>query len=219
MWSGARVAALTTGEIPAFHPYDRAMGETQTTRVTGRERVLEAAYELFSRQGLGATGVDTVTAEAGVAKMTLYRNFGSKDELALAFLQRREERWTYGWVGREVTERADTPAEMLLAIFDVFDEWFARDDYEGCPFISFVLELSDRDNPVRQAAVRHLANVRAVLTMLAGEAGIEEPEPFAHQWQMLMKGAIVAAEEGDPEAARRAREMGELLLRHHGIEV
>ena len=194
------------------------MGELQTTRVTGRERVLEAAYELFSRQGLGATGVDTVIAEAGVAKMTLYRNFGSKDELALAFLRRREERWTYGWVAREVADRADTPAEMLLAIFDVFEEWFARDDFEGCAFISFLLELPDRDHPVRQAAIRHLANVRTVLTTLAAEAGIEDPEPFAHQWQMLMKGSIVAAEEGDPGAARRAREMGELLLRHHGID-
>lgn len=195
------------------------MGEIQTTRVTGRERVLEAAYELFSRQGIGTTGVDTVIAEAGVAKMTLYRNFGSKEELALAFLQRREERWTYGWVAREVAERADTPAGMLLAIFDVFGEWFARDDFDGCAFINVMLEMTERDDPVRQAAVRHLANIRTVLAGLAAEAGIEQPESFARQWHVLMKGAIVAAEEGDVDAARRAREMGELLLRHHGVDV
>ena len=194
------------------------MGEMQTTRVTGRERVLEAAYELFSRQGMGATGVDTVIAEAGVAKMTLYRNFGSKDDLAIAFLERREERWTYGWVAREVAERAETPAGMLLAIFDVFGEWFRRDDFEGCAFINFVLEQPDRDNPVRQAAVRHLANIRTVLAGLAAEAGIEQPESFARQWHISMKGSIVAATEGDLDAARRAREMGELLLRHHGVD-
>ena len=195
------------------------MGETKTTRTTGRERVLEAAYDLFSRSGLGATGVDSVIAEAGVAKMTLYRNFRSKDELALAFLQRREERWTYGWVAREVAQRGETPAEMLLAIFDVFGEWFARDDFEGCAFINILLELPDPDSVVRRAAVRHLANIRTVLAGLAAEAGIEQPETFARQWHILMKGSIVAAHEGDPDAARRAREMGELLLRHHGVEV
>jgi AcrR family transcriptional regulator len=196
-----------------------AMGGETKTRATGRERVLEAAYELFSRGGLGATGVDTVIAEAGVAKMTLYRNFGSKDELALAFLERREERWTYGWIAAAVVERASTPAEMLLAIFDVFEEWFAREDFEGCAFINFLLELPDREHPVRQAAVRHLENVRTVLAGLAAQAGIEQPDSFARQWHILLKGSIVAAHEGDVDAARRARQMGELLLRHHGVDV
>jgi AcrR family transcriptional regulator len=181
--------------------------------------VLEAAYDLFSRGSLGATGVDTVIAEAGVAKMTLYRNFGSKEELALAFLELREERWTYGWVAREVAERAETPAGKLLAIFDVFGEWFARDDFEGCAFINILLELHGQEGPVGAAAMRHLANIRTVLAGLAAQAGIEEPESFARQWHILMKGSIVAATEGDPEAARRAQAMGELLLRHHGVDV
>ena len=195
------------------------MGETETVRASGRQRVLEAAYELFSRGGVASTGVDTVIAEAGVAKMTLYRNFGSKEELALAFLDLREQRWTYGWVAAEVAARADAPAQMLLAIFDVFDGWFARDEFEGCAFINTLLELHGRDTPVADACKRHLANIRTVLAGLAAEAGIEEPDSFAHQWQLLMKGSIVAAMEGDREAARRARAMGELLLASHGIEV
>ncbi len=194
-------------------------GETQTVRASGRERVLEAAYELFSRAGLNATGVDTVIAEAGVAKMTLYRNFGSKEELALEFLELREQRWTYGWVAHEVARRADTPAGMLLAIFDVFGEWFARDDFEGCAFINVLLELPDRDNVVRKATVRHLANIRTIVAGLAAEAGIEQPDSFARQWHILMKGSIIAAMEGDRDAHRRAQEMGELLLRAHGVDV
>ena len=181
--------------------------------------MLEAAYDLFSRGGVASTGVDTVIAEAGVAKMTLYRNFGSKEELALAFLELREQRWTYGWVAAEVAERAGTPAEMLLSIFDVFGDWFARDDFEGCSFINVMLELHDQDSPVAEACKRHLANVRTMLAGLAAQAGIEEPDSFAHQWQLLMKGSIVAAMEGDREAARRAKSMGELLLGAHGVEV
>jgi AcrR family transcriptional regulator len=194
------------------------MGENDQShpRVTGRDRVLEAAYELFSRGGVSTTGVDTVIAQAGVAKMTLYRNFRSKDELALAFLERREERWTYGWVKAEATRRADTPAGRLLAIFDVFGEWFEREDFEGCAFINVMLELPDRDSAVRGACVRHLANIRTFVAGLAAEAGVEDPDAFARQWHILMKGSIVSAAEGDALAARRAQEMGELLLRRHG---
>src|SRR6266404_2808220 len=87
-----------------------------------RERIDHAAYELFSRHGIKATGVDTLAAHAGVAKMTLYKHYPSKDALALAFLRRREELWTRSWLQQEVVRRARAPARQLLAIFDVFDE-------------------------------------------------------------------------------------------------
>ena len=183
------------------------------TPASGRERVLEAAYDLFSRSGVTAVGVDAVIAEAGVAKATLYRNFASKDELALAFLERREERWTLGWLMAEVKRRSDDPREQLLSIFDVFGEWFATPDFEGCAFINVMLELDDADSVVRQASVRHLHNIRTFVAELAGAAGIDDADAFARQWHILMKGSIVAAGEGDVQAGKRAREMGELLLR------
>ena len=196
-----------------------AASETHTpaTGRSGRERILDAAYELFSRSGVRAVGVDTVTAEADVAKMTLYRNFASKNDLALAFLALREERWTVGWVQDEVLRRASTPAGQLLAIFEIFAEWFARDDFEGCAFVTSLLEFDDRSDPVRAACVLHLANIRAFLRELAAAAGVDDPENFAAQWHILMKGSIVAAHEGDREAALKARELGELLLERHGI--
>ena len=179
---------------------------------TGRERVLEAAYDLFSREGVRAVGVDTIVREAGVAKMTLYRNFRSKEDLALAFMELREERWTHEWLQSEIERRAATPRDRLLAIFDVFGEWFGDSDYEGCAFVSILLELSDPDDPIRQAAVRHLANIRAIVGELAERAGIEDTDTFARKWHILMKGSIVAAAEGDRDAARSGRELGELLL-------
>src|SRR5829696_7711189 len=91
---------------------------TEGTMGGGRERILETAYELFSRHGTRAVGVDRIVAEAGAAKMTLYRNFASKEELIIAFLDAREERWTRGWLQAEVEARAETPAGRLLAIFD-----------------------------------------------------------------------------------------------------
>jgi AcrR family transcriptional regulator len=184
-----------------------------------RERILETAYELFSRHGTRAVGVDSVIAEAGVAKMTLYRNFRSKDELILEFLRRREELWTRGWLQAEAVRRGATPAERLLAIFDTFGEWFAREDFEGCSFVNVLLAIDDREDTVRRASVEHLATIRQFVAGLAAEAGIEDPDAFARQWHILMKGSIVSAGEGDHQAAVRARELGALLLAHHGVVV
>jgi AcrR family transcriptional regulator len=184
---------------------------------SGRERVLATAYDLFSRHGTRAVGVDRIIEESGVAKMTLYRNFASKDELIIAFLQRREAQWTRGWLQSEVEARADTPGGRLLAIFDTFGEWFAKDGFEGCSFINVMLEVTQPGHPVRDAAVEHLATIRAFLAGLAAEAGVADPDAFARQWHILMKGSIVAAGEGDVDAAARARELGELLLERHGV--
>lgn len=182
-----------------------------------RERILDTAYTLFSRHGIRAVGVDTVVAESGVAKMTLYRHFPSKDDLVLAFMQLREELWTRGWVEAETGRRASTPAERLLAIFDIFDEWFHTKDFEGCSFINVLLEIDDRESVVHVAAARHLANIRAFLRSLAEEAGVRDPETFARQWHTLMKGSIVAAGEGDANAARAAKEVAKLLLAHERV--
>ena len=187
--------------------------------VPGRERILATAYDLFSRHGTRAVGVDRIIAESGVAKMTLYRNFASKDELILAFLARREEQWTRAWLQGEVEARADTGGGRLLAIFDVFDEWFQRDDFEGCSFINVMLEVTELGHPVREAAVAHLAEIRTFLSGLAESAGVPDPDSFARQWHILMKGSIVAAGEVDHEAALRAQEIGGLLLAARGVSV
>jgi len=111
---------------------------------SARERIDRTAYELFSRYGVRAVGVDTISARSGVAKMTLYRHYPSKKDLALAFLRRREELWTRSWLQQEVERLAHTPAARLLAVFDVFDKWFRRSDFEGCSFIKVLLEHGDR---------------------------------------------------------------------------
>ena len=178
-----------------------------------RERTLSTAYRLFSQHGVQAVGVDRIIAEAGIAKATLYKHFGSKQELVLAALQRREDVWSRGWLEQEIMRRAGTPTTRLLAIFDLFDEWFRRDDYESCLFIKALLEEDDRTSPIAQASVAHLTNVHTLIRDLAEEAGIADPDVFANRWQLLMMGAITAASAGDVDAALRARELATLLLR------
>jgi AcrR family transcriptional regulator len=177
-----------------------------------RQRILDAAYDLFSRHGVRAVGVDAIVEQSGVARMTLYRHFGSKDALVLAFLEDREERWTKEWLRSEVERRATDPAQRLLAIFDVFDEWFQRDDFEGCSFINVLLEIDDRASEVHRASADQLARIRSFVARLAVDAGVGDAERLAHKWHILMKGSIVAAGEGDRDAARRAREIAALVL-------
>ncbi len=189
------------------------MGETmERNGRDARERILDTAYELFSRNGIRAVGVDRVIAESGVAKMTLYRHFASKDDLVLEFMRRREARWTKEWLQGEVERRADEPDERLLAIFDVFDDWFRQDDFEGCTFVNVLLEMADGASPLRQASIIHLANIRTFLQGLAADAGVADPDDFARRWHILMKGSIVSAGEGDRDAALRAQSIGRLIL-------
>jgi AcrR family transcriptional regulator len=184
-----------------------------------RERILEAAYELFSRHGVRAVGIDAIIRRSGVARMTLYRHFASKEALVLAFLERREQRWTQDWLQAEVQRRSDDPAQRLLAVFDVFDEWFRREDFEGCSFINVLLEIAEPQSKLHHASAQYLAKIRALVVDLARDAGVADPEGLAHKWHILMKGSIVAAGEGDQLAARRARQIGQLLLEREAIAV
>ena len=157
-------------------------------------------------------GVEEIIATAGVAKMTFYRHFPSKQDLILAFLERREAQWTRAWLEQEVRARASEGRGRLLAIFDVFDEWFDMPDFEGCSFINVLLEHSELRDPVRTASVMHLANIRGLLCEFAEDANFRDPEDLSRKWHILMKGSIVAAGEGDLRAARRAQDIGRALL-------
>jgi AcrR family transcriptional regulator len=191
---------------PSAHRNGNGGGESEA-----RQRILQSSYELFSRRGIRDVGVDEVIETAGVAKATLYRHFHSKDDLVLAFLERREQLWTRDFVEAGAEGRGATPEERLLAIFDIFDEWFRREDFEACSFINVMLEMGT-EHPAGGASVRHLQNIRSIVCRLAEEAGLRDPGSFAHSWHILMKGSIVSAAEGDVEAARRAQSMARLLV-------
>ena len=197
--------------------YPACMGMEETPRtarlaIGARQRILETAYELFSRNGLRAVGIERIIDESAVAKKTLYRHFPSKVDLILAFLEMRGQRWTRDWLLAEIQQLAPTPRGQLLAVFDAFDEWFHRADYETCALINSLLEVRDKADPVHQQAARQLELVRKILQDLAQQAGLGDPEQVSRQIHILMMGSIVAAARGDLDAAQRAREVAELLL-------
>ena len=192
-----------------------ATPDVATPTASARERILAAAYELFSRRGIRAVGTDEVIERAGVARATLYRHFATKNDLVLAVLQRREQLWTHGLIEEQSRQRGDTPEEQLLAIFDVMHDWFhLRDGYEGCSFINVLLELG-ADHPVGQACVAHIDHVRDIVRKRAVAAGLTDVEDFAWSWHILMKGAIILAAVGDQDAALRARKMAGALIGDH----
>ncbi|MBI3434379.1 MAG: TetR/AcrR family transcriptional regulator [Proteobacteria bacterium] len=176
-----------------------------------RERLIDAAYDLFSTQGVNQVGIDAILSKSGCAKASLYDNFGSKVDLAMAFLDRREALWTRAWLESAIRRRATDPKDRLLAIFDVFDGWFRKKSFEGCSFINVLLE-SKSDSAVHHAAAIQLAKIRAILCALARDANLREPEKFAQAWHMVMKGSIVSACEGNRNAAREAKAAARLIL-------
>ncbi|NKX51512.1 TetR/AcrR family transcriptional regulator [Arthrobacter deserti] len=183
-------------------------------RADPHTRILVTAYELFSHRGIRDVGVDELIRESGVAKATFSRHFASKDDLALAFLQRRDELWMMGSVVPEAKSRARNPEEQLLAIFDVYNDWFQHDDFEACSFVKVLLEMG-AEHPLGKASLGYLAKIRQQVRVLAEEARLRDPAAFSRSWHILMKGCIISAAEGDLLAARRARKMAAWLIADH----
>lgn len=176
-----------------------------------RQRIIDAAYEVFSREGVRTPTDEEITTAAGVSVAILREHFPGREDLALVFLNEREMRWTRGMVEKQARDRGKNPDERLLAIFDVFDDWFHRDGFDACTFIKVLVEVGPQD-PLGQASIRHLEVIREVVAALATEAGIGDPEAFAKAWHILMKGSIISATEGDKEAAKRAKPMAAQLI-------
>ena len=205
--SDAKAPDATPNELPGAEARVGAESMMGAEPVAGgagaagiRERIVNAAYELISR--------------SGVAKATFYRHFASKDQVVLAFLEQRDRVWTVNAIVGEARRRADTPEEQLLAIFDVFADWFRRTDFEACSFINVLLEMGSA-HPLGRASIDYLAKIRGHVKQLADEAGLERTEDFSRSWHILMKGSIISAAEGDVEAARRARQLAGWLIEHH----
>jgi AcrR family transcriptional regulator len=181
-------------------------------RPTRRDDILDAATVLFYREGIRAVGVDTIVARSGVAKMTLYHQFGSKDDLAVAYLRQRDD-GVHRFIETRVTELAPDRRDRPLAVFDAFAEQVERDDFRGCHLINTLVEFPAGDHPVRRFALERNAQWRAYLGELAEAAGLPNAEPIADQLFLLLEGAFVAAAmERSTEPMRRARRAAEWLL-------
>ena len=159
---------------------------------SARGRLLAAATHLFCKNGINATGIDAIIDEAGTAKTTLYKLFGSKTNLVHAVLESEGRQWREWFIGAIETGGGD--AETKLArIFPALKSWFGEERFYGCPFINAVGEHDKDQKQFRAIAIKHKKVVLAHLERLASEMGASEPAVLAHQLGLLIDGAIVAA--------------------------
>ncbi|WP_198410499.1 TetR family transcriptional regulator [Mycetocola zhujimingii] len=182
-----------------------------------REHLADAAYSLLDEAsihevGIRETGIDETATKQGRRAAGVTgddREFSLNDDLAGAVKGGPE--WTFGIVTAGAQRRGTTPESRLLAIFDVFDEWFTRDDHEAQTFISVLLDMEPAHSSGRVSII-HLDRIRMFVLSLARQAGLVDVEEFTLSWHILMKGAILNAADGDTGAATRAREMGRDLI-------
>jgi AcrR family transcriptional regulator len=179
---------------------------------SARMRLIEAASRLFCRYGINAIGVDAVVAEAGTAKATLYKTFGSKEGLVEAVLAHEGAVWREWFLGA-LLEGEAPPREKLQRIFPLLRQWFSGERFFGCPFINAIGEHDKSDARLRDMTLAHKMQILGAITALAREAGAGAPESLAHQLGLLIDGAIVAAMvTQDAGAADLGSEMARLLV-------
>lgn len=177
-----------------------------------RDHLVDVALDLFCRDGFHATGIDKIVETAGVARMTLYNHFKSKDELILAALRRRDEKFR-NWFMRTVERLASSPQGRLLAIFDALDQWFKEDDFSGCMFVNASAEFADADDPIHMASAEHKILVLKYIRALCDDTDADKPDELAEEINLLAEGAIAMAYvAGDYQSAAKAKQAVKKLL-------
>jgi AcrR family transcriptional regulator len=176
-----------------------------------KERILETADRLFYSRGIRAVGVDTIAAEIGISKRTLYNHFPSKHELISAYLMRR-------FVKTGPSDKP--PVEQILGTFDTLERRFASKDFRGCPFVNAVAELGSEDRAVKKIAVAFKESRRLWFRDLLTQLHVPDPEGLATQLTLLVDGSIAQdLVRDDPAMARAGKTAAAVLLANAGIEI
>lgn len=168
-----------------------------TAAADAQQQILEAVDELFYREGARAVGVDAVVKQAGVNKMSLYRQFASKDALLQEYLLRRDARfWAY--FEASMAKHPGKPRQQLLQFCTDLAERAGKPSYRGCPFVNVAVEFPERDHPARQATARNKAQLLARLQELAVGCGARDPKLLAYGMALLIEGAYTASQTYNP---------------------
>ena len=179
-------------------------------KIAMKDRILETADRLFYLQGIRAIGVDTIAAEIGISKRTLYNHFPSKDALIAAYLERR-------FVQPRPSDKP--PAEQILGTFDALERRFAAKDFRGCPFVNAVAEMGAEDQSVRKIAIAFKESRRLWFRDLLLRLEVKEPEALATQLAVLVDGCIAQdLVRNDPAMARAAKDAAKALLKNAGVD-
>jgi AcrR family transcriptional regulator len=179
-------------------------------KASPRERLLQAAGELFYAEGVQSVGIDRVIERAGVAKASLYSTFGSKEQLVCAYLDARHAQ-VLGRL-RAAVDAVEDPVERILAVFDAQAQLFSAPDYHGCAFTAAAAE-APAGGRVDEAAEAYRREIRALFTELAAAAGAPDPMLLASQLHLIYDGGGFAAKmDRDPAIAAPARAAAGVLV-------
>jgi AcrR family transcriptional regulator len=182
-----------------------------TTKPTMKERILDTADRLFYLRGIRAIGVDTIAAEIGISKRTLYNHFPSKDALISAYLERRFV---------QPRESDKSPVEQILGTFDSLERRFASKEFRGCPFVNAVAEVGSENRSVRKIAVAFKESRRLWFRDQLTKIGVADPDGLATQLVLLVDGSIAQdLVRDDPAMARAAKEAAKMLLSGAGVRL
>lgn len=177
-----------------------------------RAHLMDVAWRLFYRDGYRAVGIDTVLAEAGVAKMTLYHHFASKDDLVAAVLEAKAREFDASFAGA-IEAAGRGPLRRMLAVFDWLQAWFRSEGFNGCAFIKAVAEYPDPASKPHRAAAAFKTAMLARLTTLAEALPVRDAPALARQVMTLVEGAIVTAHvHHRAEGVADARDAARLLI-------
>ena len=181
-----------------------------------RQILIDAAYELFGREGFHTVGLDRILADAGVSKQTFYNHFQSKDDLILAVLDVRHHAETRTIAELFAKLGGEEPRDRLYALFDVFEAWFNLPSFRGCIFLTAAAAFPVPHDPAHRAAAAHARAFIDHLHELATLAGADDPKSLAEQLAVLVEGIIAFRHvTGDTRTVDIARQTGKLLLDHH----
>ena len=190
---GSSGAGSSPASSAASSPTSRRARGSKTSGPEAQQHLLSAADELFYREGVRAVGVDAVVERAGVNKMSLYRQFSSKDDLVMAYLERKDTQF-FRYVDKSFARHAGEPAKQLQQYFDDLAVRASLEGYRGCPFVNVAVEFPDTAHPARQFVFRNKERLLARLTELASAAGADDPQTLANALALLIEGVYAASQ-------------------------
>lgn len=204
-YNGALTTAITVQPEPQPSPSEL------------RETILRVASASFYAEGVRAVGVDTIVKRAGVAKMTLYKHFPSKEALVVAVL-RRHDAWWREMLPRRTRERSRSPQDGVVSVFDALLEWFTGSAFRGCPFINIAVEFPDPESLIGREVALHRNFTLSFLESLCKDAGLARPARLAGELMVLVDGAIIGAWLSDPTiAVRNAKHAAKAIVDEAGV--
>jgi AcrR family transcriptional regulator len=162
------------------------------TDISARERILNAADELFYKEGIRVSGVDTIIEASGIAKTTFYRHFPSKDSLIVAYLQEREKKYEQV-IQTILSKNVDSARQQLMDLFEFATQFVSNPRNRGCPFINCAIEFPDPTHPGHQMALSHKRRILTGLIDLCRRAKAKDPVTLARQLMIIYDGIIMAA--------------------------